>query len=70
MNEIPRKGRDFLDLLDTYKYMNDPIFWETMEPDGRWDFAQGWVHLHIPESEWRLRLAEKFPPLHSEGTNR
>ncbi|MDZ4725655.1 MAG: hypothetical protein SH817_05840 [Leptospira sp.] len=45
--------------------MNESIFWETMELDGRWDHGQGWVSLNIPDKEWRLRLAgnlfQNFP---------
>ncbi|WP_411822088.1 hypothetical protein [Leptospira sp. 'Mane'] len=70
VNEFPRKERDLLDLLDTYKYMNQAFFWESMESDGRWDHAQGWIQLNHPESEWKFRLAEKFPPQSPEGAKK
>ncbi|WP_246047756.1 hypothetical protein [Leptospira ilyithenensis] len=70
VNEFPRKERDLLDILDTYKYMNQAYFWESVEFDGRWDHAQGWVQLNHPESEWKFRLAEKFPPQSPEGAKK
>ncbi len=59
-----------MDLLETYKYMNEPVFWEKMELDGRFDYGQGWVELNIPELEWRLRLAENLFQNFPESTDK
>ncbi|EOQ97526.1 hypothetical protein LEP1GSC195_0041 [Leptospira wolbachii serovar Codice str. CDC] len=69
MENSPRKQRDLLDLLDTYKYMNQAIFWDFLDLDGRWDFANGWLHLNHPEDEWRVRASEQFPPIRPEGAD-
>ncbi|MDF3819153.1 hypothetical protein P3G55_04550 [Leptospira sp. 96542] len=67
MENLPREKRDLLDLLDTYKYMNQAIFWDFLEMDGRWDFANGWLQLNLPEEEWRVRASAPFPPTRPEG---
>ncbi len=56
MEQYPSSKRDFMDLMETYKYMNQPVFWEIMDVDARFDHGQGWVHLNVPENEWRMRL--------------
>ncbi|TGL58105.1 hypothetical protein EHQ58_12025 [Leptospira ognonensis] len=65
MEQFPHPKRDFLDLFETYKYMNEPVFWDGMDLTGRVDHGQGWVQLNIPESEWQMRLVanlfQSFP---------
>lgn len=50
--ELPR---DYLDPFESYRYMNQPLFWDWVLGDGRWDHAKGWVFLHLPKEEWQNR---------------
>lgn len=63
------ESRDFLDLLDSYRYMNDSLFFDLMEMDGRWDYANGWVRLNVPEEEWRVRSSVPFPENNTIGAS-
>ncbi|GBF49698.1 hypothetical protein LPTSP4_12140 [Leptospira ryugenii] len=69
MNEIPNSKRNFLDLWETYKYMNEPVFREGWDSDGRWDHGKGWVSLHIPDKDWRLRLSSELSRDLPEGSS-
>lgn len=60
--------RDFLDILEPYRYMNQAIFLDWALGDGRWDHAQGWIHLNAPASEWQVRLANSQSLQSPEGT--
>jgi len=46
--------RDLLDIMESYKYMNSYLFFESLE-DKRWDYATGWTELNMDREEWRSR---------------
>lgn len=60
MKQLPEPKRDFMDLYETYKYMNEPVYWDKMDLACRFDHGHGWVELNLPEMEWRMRLVENL----------
>lgn len=70
MENISGSGRDILDLLESYKYMNESLFWDDVDSEGRFDYAYGWVKLNLPEEEWRVRSTVPFPKNQAYGSDK
>ncbi len=65
---ILAEKRDYLDIMDSYKYMN-PGMISDLFSEGIWDHGAGWTQLNYSSWDWRHRHNIDWKPPFPESTS-